>query len=632
MSDNARPQSPARMKHAGWILLVALWFAVMTGFTESAILLGRKYILGRYLFWGPDTVWLRPLAYTLLFSGPAIGLALVATAWPKARSRRLVVFVLALLSFGSLVVGVRGLYPLAKALVALGLAVQTARMVEARPDGFTRLVRRSVIALVMTIALLAAAMQSVPRLGERAAIARLVPTRADVPNILLIVLDTVRAANLSLHGYERPTTPFLEQIALQSVVFDRAIATSPWTLPTHASLFTGRVPSELGVGYENSLDGTYPTLAEHLQAAGYVTAGIVANVHYGSAETGLNRGFIRYEDYQPFYDRLWNHTWLAQSYSARRLVRARSLGSMVAALRPQQWSVRPVPWVRPRPAEEITDAFLRWHAGVDRPFFAFINYFDAHAPYRSPQPSRFGGGVKRVDLYDAAIAYVDEQVERLLHGLDERGALDNTVVIITSDHGEQFGEHNLTTHGNSLYTQLLHVPLLIRYPARVPAGGRVGHSVGLLDLPRTILDLAGVPGKGAMPGTSLARHWTEPAGPDERTGSGGMGGGGGELILSELTWDNKPTSVDLVDKGQMKSLVDGTAHYIWGYTSDGQTQEQLFDLAADPHEEHDLWESQSHRAVRERLSATLQAMFPPRRPLAVGSQGRSLAPSGASLP
>ena len=119
----------------------------------------------------------------------------------------------------------------------------------------------------------------------------------DAPNVLLIVLDTVRADHLSLYGYRRPTSPTLERLARRGVRFDEARATAPWTLPSHASLFTGRWPHELGVKWLTPWRGNDPTLAEYLGSRGYATAGFVANTLYCSYDSGLGRGFTRYDDY-----------------------------------------------------------------------------------------------------------------------------------------------------------------------------------------------------------------------------------------------------------------------------------------------------------------------------------------------
>ena len=179
-----------------------------------------------------------------------------------------------------------------------GLAVQI------RPAGRPPAVSRSSASCAVRAPLLVGAVLAIMLLtfGGRAwseyrASAALPPAPADARNVLLIVWDTVRAGNLSLHGYGRRTSPNLERLAGRGVRFDQAFATAPWTLPSHSSLFTGRWPHELTADWRSPLDETYPTLAEYLAAHGYDTAGFVANLDYCSRETGLSRGFAHYEDY-----------------------------------------------------------------------------------------------------------------------------------------------------------------------------------------------------------------------------------------------------------------------------------------------------------------------------------------------
>src|SRR5262249_26112196 len=136
-----------------------------------------------------------------------------------------------------------------------------------------------------------------PRLTEARAKAKLAPVSDNAPNVLLIVLDTVRAANLSLYGYPRPTTPQLELFAENGVSFERALSPAPCTLAPHATMFTGRFPHELSVDWVPPLDASYTTLAEYLSDRGYLTAGFVSNTRYCSYEHGLDRGFVHYEDY-----------------------------------------------------------------------------------------------------------------------------------------------------------------------------------------------------------------------------------------------------------------------------------------------------------------------------------------------
>ena len=221
-------------------------------------------------------------------------------------------------------------------------------------------------------------------LKERREASRPLPS-GDPPNVLLIVLDTVRADRLSLYGYRRPTSPTLERLARRGVRFDEARATAPWTLPSHASLFTGRWPHELDVNWNTRLGTKFPTLAEYLGSRGYATAGFVANVLYCSYEFGLDRGFTHYEDYV-----LEPMTPLRMCYLGDLALKAVShLGWRLSA------SLGVIPFLphkdspvwRALNSDPKIDAglinreFLDWlsrRREPGRPFFAFLNYFDAH--------------------------------------------------------------------------------------------------------------------------------------------------------------------------------------------------------------------------------------------------------------
>ena len=337
------------------------------------------------------------------------------------------------------------------------------------------------------------------------------------PNVVLIVLDTVRVDHLSSYGYGRRTTPGIDGIAAEGTRFARAYANAPTTLPSHASLFTGLLPSQHGAHQEHEyLDGDLPTLAGMLSRAGYVTAGWSSNPNVGR-ERGLARGFEEFQEMWRLYedtDRLTG-LWLWQ--------RIRYGG-------------------RPRPfdkgAAATTDQVLDWIAGVQKrqPFFLFINYLEAHSPYRPPREyvRRFEAEPGAIDpyrvpqpgyvayyggraapsaadfdayrlLYDGAIAYMDQCVARVVSALRARGVLDDTLLIITSDHGESFGEHGLIGHQFSVYDNLLHVPLIIRFPPSFQSGTVDKQPVQLVDLLPTILDITGVSGPSRLAGHSLVR-------------------------------------------------------------------------------------------------------------------------------
>jgi arylsulfatase A-like enzyme len=446
---------------------------------------------------------------------------------------------------------------------------------------------------------------------ERRLLARAPAAAAGAPNVLLIVLDTVRAMNLSLYGYGRPTSPELERWAAGGVVFDRAYATAPWTLPSHASIMTGRWVHELSADWMVPLDAAYPTLAEALGAAGYATGGFVANTDYCSAEVGLDRGFARYEDY---------------TLAPGQLLRNSALWRAIARIRPLRAAIGNYDNLGRKLASDINAAFLAWVDGRhDRPFFAFLNYYDAHRPYLppdpfarrfvtpgvaphsryrkedgndpTPPPERVQGAI---DAYDNATAYLDAELGRLFGELERRGRLVNTIVVLTSDHGEEFMEHGVWDHGSTLFATALHVPLLVRWPAGgVPAGLRVADPVSLRDIPATVTDLLRLrPAGGAFPGRSLARRWAHP---NERSGD--------PPLMAVRQVPRQPEWYP-VSKGHMVSAVMEGLHYIRNL---GDGSEQLFDVLGDPLERTDLSaDSERSEAMARFRLLTEGQLTPPR--------------------
>jgi arylsulfatase A-like enzyme len=408
-----------------------------------------------------------------------------------------------------------------------------------------------------------------------------------VPNAILIVLDTVRARSLSLYGYHRHTSPNLDAFATTGVVFERAMSTAPWTLPSHASMFTGRLPHELGADWLTPLDAQHPTLAEMFAARGYITAGFTANLLYTMAGSGLSRGFARYVDFPITPRWIAEHSWLARGPAAllNRTLQGRDD-------------------IRFRRADEINEAFFAWVAADRRaPFFAFLNYADPHEPYLPPAPhdAQFGDGHRApapdagrtwtsdelqrlTDAYDGEVAYLDAEIGRLLNTLQARGLLENTLVVITADHGEQLGEHGLVDHANSLYRPLLHVPLVISFPSAVPSGVRISEPVSLVNLPATILDLTDAGGTPALPGRSLAGYWQPGARPEAHA------------VFAEVSRGiNLPASLP-ASRGAMTSVVVGGMQYI----RNGDGSEELYDFDRDVDESTNLaGRSDSARALEQ---------------------------------
>ncbi|MEO8448702.1 MAG: sulfatase [Gemmatimonadota bacterium] len=560
MATEAGRVRPARPVDYG---IVAVWFALVAGAVEVATHLVRRYGFHQFTWASHHVVWMTPLSYLLLLVPPAVLVAVVAWRWPRLVPLPLLAGLYAAVVTATLLILLTNqrLYLASVVLVAIAVGVQVFRWSTQSGESFRRFIRRTTPLLAAVVLAVAGISEGAWWLTERQALRRLAASDPKAPNILLLILDTVRAENLGLYGYQRPTTPMLDGFAARGAVFERAFAASSWTLQSHASFFTGRLPNELSADFVTPLDAAPPTLAEVLRDHGYLTAGFVANHTYASAETGLARGFIHYEDY-----RLTLHQVLLSS-ELRQIAEG---GRSKMRIRDHH----------PTSAAVETDLALTWlsrNAGQGHPFFAFINYMDAHLPYRTPPEvvQRFVGAHPKVDGYDAAIAYLDQELGGLFRRLEASGLLANTIVIITSDHGEQLGEHGLSDHGNSLYIQLLHVPLVVVGPGRVPAGVRVADPVSLRDIPATVLALAGFAGSAAMGGRSLTRYWDSTVSPGARAES---------LLVAEVA-RRPPGAVKMLNgAGKMWSVVGGQHHYIASH--DGS--EELFNYWSDPGESIDI--------------------------------------------
>lgn len=286
-------------------------------------------------------------------------------------------------------------------------------------------------------------------------------------NVLLITLDTTRADHLGCYGYSLAKTPVLDRLAQQGVLFERAYAPVPLTLPSHASMLTGLYPPEHGLhnNGQAALPQGLPTLATQLQAAGYETGAFVA-AFVLDHKFGLQRGFNTYNDDLSLADAgLHGH---------------------------HQY----------RDGSHVIDAALRWlRPRTDKPFFCWVHLFDPHFPYLMHQ-DLFGEHFKDRP-YDAELAYVDLQIERLITYLKQSGAMDQTLIVIVGDHGEGLGEHGELSHSMTVYDATLRVPLLIVSPHGSRPGHRVAEPVSLVDLTPTVLDQLGLRPLPQVSGQSL---------------------------------------------------------------------------------------------------------------------------------
>lgn len=426
------------------------------------------------------------------------------------------------------------------------------------------------------------------------------------PNVLLISVDTLRADRLGCYGYARPTSPVLDGFASEAVLFRDAISQAPWTTPSHLSMLTSLYPSSHGVtGDFGRLtlflqgQGSYPslrsdalTLAELLREQGYDTLALTGGGPM-AADFGHARGFNVFEE---------------GGFKLSDGVLARLTG-----------------WL---------------DQDRERPFFLFFHTYEVHSPYLRtelahgvlteaqiaaldglrpgegpgdpvrPLLQRLGAFDVRVTsaLYDSGIRYTDRHLGRLFDELRRRDLYDDTLIVVASDHGEEFGEHDpariYDAHCTNVYEQLIHVPLLMRWPGQLPAGRRVPSAVELVDVAPTVLDLLGLPIPTTMQGRSLVRL------------ARGQDPGGERWTLSEAT----------CHPPEMKALRGGRWKYVAGFGPRGdRIWEKLFDRVQDPGELRPLNDPAEAGPLREALAFRMtelrtSAGAPPT--LDLGSQGR----------
>ena len=619
------------------LLFLSGWCGLVAGLLEvGTIVISKQTVDPNHLYgMSRHFVWLIPLANLGVFVAVGLLGGIVGLAWPR-HGRRLVTRVLcALVLLQMLLVLFPRLYGLAWLVAALGLATRLVPLHERNARVFQRFVQVSFPMAVGTVAILGASPWVLDRIKQSRENARPLPSPGS-PNVLFIVMDTVAAGHLNLHGYHRATSTTLIELAERGIVFDSARASSSWTLPSHATMFTGRWMHELSVGWLTPLDNTHPTLAEFLSARGYATAGFVANSTYAGSDSGLGRGFTQYQDYS-----FPGLTALKTAVLVDRVMLG--IQSMTDFLEDRQELIRWRPFVQHvlglflsdrKPAATVNRELLDWltrRVQPERPFFVFLNYMDAHYPYFLPpgRLHRFGGAPTDMgqramiqhwadldknllsheqlafagNAYDDCIADLDEQLGKLLDKLRRRGVLERTWLIVVSDHGESFGEHTgIFCHGSSLYQSELHVPLLI-----IPPGGQatkqvVKDTVSLRDLPATIVDVLGLRAGSPFPGNSLTRFWSgpSPTAPLDPASS--------DLALAEVVPDdprNRDSSGLPKKNWPLGALIEGEWSYI---RREVNRREELFHLRDDAREQRNLAADPAARSTLERMRRDLDQL------------------------
>ncbi len=402
------------------------------------------------------------------------------------------------------------------------------------------------------------------------------------PNVLLISIDTLRADHLKAYGYERETAPSLTRLATDGARFENSYSQSSSTVPTHASLFTGRYPFQHG-SYHVGLPvrDEELTLAERLSEQGYQTFGAVSSVRF-RGKTGFDQGF----DVFARFDELEKN----------------------------------------ERSSAVTDQVLAWIDEAREPWFGLVHYFDPHQPYAPPEPFRsqwhpglpmpkpegtsdylyFHNGPDRAvppevlaylrALYDSEIRFLDVQLERLFARLTPERGMAGTLVIVTSYHGEEFKEHGGLSHSERLYEELIRVPLLVWWPGRISAGTLVEAPVQTIDVLPTLLELIGVGRPDGLPGRSRA---------GELLASGGGAGDSGDdsplpghPVLTQLMPSRWALTADVADAR-------------FKYVSRDDAPHRLYDLTSDPGELRDLLDDRPEvvaelRALAARLGVDTQ--------------------------
>jgi len=416
-------------------------------------------------------------------------------------------------------------------------------------------------------------------------------SQASGPDVVLIVMDTVRADHLPIYGYSRDTTPFLRRLAERATVYTRAVAASNMTLTSHASLFTGQYPRRHGAHFllpeapkGRPVPESTDTMAELLASAGYRTAAIVANHWYLDAAWGMAQGFQVYDD-RPYI-------------GIGAAGNAGLLDSVIARVAP--WAFPKESWRDFRRGDRITrDALTQLDelAAGGSPFFLFLNYMDAHHPWVPPPPydTLFPGGNPQYTLfhfdrirreivsgkrdvapaerdammaeYDGGLAYVDRQIETVVSRLAELGRLDNTLFIVTSDHGEGFGGHDIIGHGKTTAVSQTSVPLLVKYPQQ-QSGRRVDVLASHVDLLPTVLAATGLQAPAEIDGLNLASIETH----------------SDRFVVAEAYRNPFFIRIGAAVGMAETSVYLGTLKLVFRETG----EQRLFDLSADPLETRDL--------------------------------------------
>jgi len=372
------------------------------------------------------------------------------------------------------------------------------------------------------------------------------PAKA-APNVVLVTIDTLRFDHVGCYGYKQIKTPNIDSLCADGIRFERAFTPVPVTLPSHSAMLTGTYPMLSGMHdfSGNRLSPQQPTLATVLKQAGYATGAVIGAAVLDS-RFGLNQGFDFYYDHFDF-------SRLDES----------NLDEME------------------RPANVVADQVLDWLAhNSQKKFFLWMHLYDPHYPYRPPEPY---AREYSAQPYDGEIAFADEQLGRVLRFLKDKGVYQNTIIVVSGDHGESLGEHGEKTHGFFIYNATMHVPLIMHLPGKT-AGATVADPVSLVDLMPTILAAAGLPIPSQVQGKNLLPDLPAKAGSTDRSLYS-------ETFLPRLHFN----------WSELRGAENTKYHFI------DAPRPELYDLSKDPAELHNLFSEKN--AVAEEMRSKLAGLI-----------------------
>jgi len=601
-----------------------MWFGIFAGLVEGCGLILFQRLnwqnWGQMLHVSAPILWISPLVDLVLFTVVACLISVVGKIVPRLAVFPILIFLLAFLSAYDWLTLTGRLYHRSCLLLALGIASVFTRWVMRNEAAGIRFCKRTFPWITAVLLVVFVGIHWGSRWKESREIARLPAATPGTPNVVVIVLDTLRADHVSSYGYPRQTSPNIDRLAGEGVLFENAISPTPWSLPSHASLLTGRyqfehrmqdIPAMSPLGLKRPELNGFATLGEVLQAHGYRTGAISANRVNFTANLGFERGFLHFEDYfnspadaflRTVYGREFSRIYLnrTEHSKVKRLLRWLGFNSILD--RSDEGSIRVLGALGiEKRAAEVNREFVRWMDSGPRghPFFGFLNYIDVHHPYGGP-PSfdkpRKGDTV--IDLYDDGIKYVDNCVGDLIRELQQRGLAGNTLVVVTSDHGESLGDHRIAFHGEALYREQIHVPLIFWFPGHVPSGVRVSTPVSNASVAATVVSLLNLPAVAEFKRPAIDGLWKAPQ-PNSSSN-----------VLSEVSQLYPASDEDIISEKEVPVSMNGAMKSLstsqWELISHERLGNQLYDYVHDPGETVDRFGSAQFQQVAGELLLQMQ--------------------------